>query len=72
MATNVTLETDGNMWKVHVSVGDSVKKGDELFIMEIMKMEVPYVAPVDGKISAVHIAEGDADLEEDMVAIEIE
>jgi len=72
MANKVTLDTAGNMWKVLVAEGDSVKKGDVLFIMEIMKMEVPYEAPADGKITAIHIAEGDADLEEDMVALEIE
>ncbi len=72
MTTKVKLDSGGSMWKVLVSEGDSVKKGDTLFIMEIMKMEVPYEAPVDGTIAAVHIAEGDSDLDEDMLAMEIE
>ncbi len=71
MATKVKLDTAGSIWKVLVSQGDSVKKGDTLFIMEIMKMEVPHEAPVDGTISAVHIAEGDEALEEGALAIEI-
>ncbi|MGB1438644.1 MAG: biotin/lipoyl-containing protein [Luminiphilus sp.] len=41
-----------------------------MFILEVMKMEVPYVASVAGQISAVHIAEGDA-VEEDQLAMEI-
>ncbi len=71
MATKVKLDTAGSVWKVLVSEGDGVKKGDTLFIMEIMKLEVPHEAPVDGKISAVHIAEGDQGLEEGLVAMEI-
>ncbi len=72
MATKVKLESAGSIWKVQVSVGDRVSAGDTLFIMEIMKMEVPHSAPVEGTISAIHIAEGDEGLEEDMLAMEIE
>ncbi|MEQ8651617.1 MAG: biotin/lipoyl-containing protein [Kiloniellales bacterium] len=72
MATKVKLESPGSIWKLLVSVGDRVSAGDTLFIMEIMKMEVPHTAPVDGTIAAIHIAEGDEGLEEDMLAIEIE
>lgn len=72
MATKIKLETAGSIWKVMVSEGDSVKKGDTLFIMEIMKMEVPYEAPVDGTVSAVHIEEGDQGLEENALAMVID
>lgn len=71
MTTNVELMTSGNMWKVHVKAGDTVKQGDELFIMEVMKMEVPHQAPVDGTVQAVHINEGDEGLDAGMVAVEI-
>jgi biotin carboxyl carrier protein len=43
-----------------------------LFIMEIMKMEVPHESPVDGTVTAVHIAEGDQGLEEGVLAVEID
>ena len=59
------------MWKMLVKEGDQVTAGQELFIMEVMKMEVPYEAPTDGKIAAVHIAEGDV-VEEGQLALEID
>ncbi len=71
MTTKVKLESAGSIWKLLVAVGDKVSAGDTLFIMEIMKMEVPHTAPASGTVSALHIAEGDEGLEEDMLAVEI-
>ena len=68
--TKIELETGGSVWKLLVAEGDQVEQGQTLFILEVMKMEVPYVALVAGQISAVHIAEGDA-VEEDQLAMEI-
>ena len=70
MATKITTETAGSVWKLHVAKGDRVEAGQELMIMEVMKMEVPYEAPVSGTVTAVHVAEGEV-VEEDDVAIEI-
>ena len=42
--------------------------GDTLFILEVMKMEVPYEAPIAGSITSLTIAEGDAVQEADIVA----
>ena len=67
---NIELETGGSVWKLMVKPGDRVEAGDTLFILEVMKMEVAYAAPIAGEISAVNIAEGDA-VEEDQVALEI-
>ncbi len=71
MTTKIELETGGTLWKMLVKEGDQVTEGQELFIMEVMKMEVPYEAPTDGTITKVHIAEGDA-VDEDAVALEID
>jgi biotin carboxyl carrier protein len=71
MAESVTLQTAGNMWKVLVKPGDRVKAGDTLFIMEVMKMEVPHEATADGTVKAVHVHEGDEGLDAGMVAVEI-
>ena len=70
MATEINLETAGSVWKLLVREGDEVARGQELFIMEVMKMEVPYEAPVAGRISALHIAEGDV-VEEGHLALVI-
>ena len=70
MAEEVRTQTAGNMWKILVKAGDQVKAGDTLFIMEVMKMEVPYEAPGDGTVTALNISEGDV-LEEGFVAAEV-
>ncbi|MEL6830920.1 MAG: acetyl-CoA carboxylase biotin carboxyl carrier protein subunit [Pseudomonadota bacterium] len=67
MATSIELETGGTVWKVLVAQGDTVTEGQELFIMEVMKMEVPYEAPQDGTLSELRIAEGDV-VKEGMIA----
>lgn len=71
MTTKVEFETAGSVWKLHVKEGDQVEEGQELLIMEVMKMEVPYEAPVSGTIAKLHIAEGDV-VEEEQLALEIE
>ena len=67
---NIELETGGTVWKLLVKDGDSVSEGDTLFIMEVMKMEVPYEAPSDGKVSNIAIAEGDV-VEEGLIAMAV-
>ena len=66
----IELETGGTVWKLLKKPGDLVEEGDILFILEVMKMEVPYEAPISGIVIAVHIAEGDF-VEEDQLALEI-
>ena len=68
MSAQIELETGGSVWKVLVKEGDSVVEGDTLFILEVMKMEVPYEAPIAGSITSLTIAEGDAVEEADIVA----
>jgi oxaloacetate decarboxylase alpha subunit len=50
----------GNIWKVNVKVGASVKRGDVVIIMEAMKMETEIRAVADGVVVQVHTAAGDA------------
>ena len=66
----IELETGGSVWKVLTKPGQRVEAGEILFILEVMKMEVPYEAPISGEVLAVHISEGDA-VEEDQLAVEI-
>jgi oxaloacetate decarboxylase alpha subunit len=49
----------GNIFKVHVAVGDVVAQGDPLLIVEAMKMETAVAAPRAGTISQVLVSEGD-------------
>ena len=50
----------GKVFKIEKNVGDSVKKGDAVLIIEAMKMEIPQVAPADGTVASIDVAVGDA------------
>ena len=49
----------GNIWKIEVQVGDIVKAGDVLVILESMKMEVDIEAEISGTVSGILYKEGD-------------
>jgi acetyl-CoA carboxylase biotin carboxyl carrier protein len=71
MTTEVRSMTAGNMWKILVKPGDTVTAGDTLFIMEVMKTEIPHLAPDNGTVSTVPITEGDSvDADEVVVVLE--
>ena len=67
-ATPVNAPLPGNIYKIFVSVGDEVKKGDKIIIMESMKMENNVLAEKDGTISSIRVKEGDAVLQNDLLA----
>lgn len=50
----------GKVFKLERKVGDAVKKGDSILVLEIMKMETPVVAPQDGTVASIDVAVGDA------------
>ena len=50
----------GKVFKIEANVGQSVKKGDAVVIIEAMKMEIPVVAPEDGTVASIEVAVGDA------------
>ena len=50
----------GTVLKMSVAVGDKVANGDELLVLEAMKMEVPVKAFKDGTVTAINVGQGDA------------
>ena len=50
----------GKVFKIEASVGQAVKKGDAVVVVEAMKMEIPVVAPEDGTVASIDVAVGDA------------
>ncbi len=50
----------GKVFKIEKKVGDAVKKGDPVVIIEAMKMEIPCVAPEDGTVASIDANVGDA------------
>ena len=56
--TNVTSPMPGNILDVKVTMGQTVKKGDTVLVLEAMKMENDIPAPCDGKIVALPVQKG--------------
>lgn len=50
----------GKVFKLEAKVGQAVKRGDAVVILEAMKMEIPVVAPQDGTVASIDVAVGDA------------
>lgn len=61
----------GRIVKLFVKPGDRVKKGQDLIVVEAMKMENKIAAPFDGTVSKVFFPEGDQ-IEANVPLIEIE
>ena len=55
---SVTAPMPGNILKVNVSVGQTVKEGDLLCVLEAMKMENEIYAPCGGTVTAVPVSKG--------------
>jgi acetyl-CoA carboxylase biotin carboxyl carrier protein len=60
MPTEVQAQITGNVWKIVKAVGDAVAEGDELIILESMKMEIPVEAPCGGRITEFRVSEGES------------
>lgn len=50
----------GKVFKLEKKVGDAVKAGDPVLVLEIMKMETPVVAPKDGVVASIEVSVGDS------------
>ncbi len=57
-ATKVTSPMPGTILDVKVSVGQAVKKGDVICVLEAMKMENDIPAPCDGVIASINMQKG--------------
>ena len=55
----VTAPMPGTVIRVEVGPGDAVRARQPLVVLEAMKMEIPVHSPFDGRVKAVHAAEGD-------------
>ncbi|GGH74011.1 acetyl-CoA carboxylase biotin carboxyl carrier protein subunit [Compostibacillus humi] len=59
----------GSVWKVLVNTGDSVQEGDDVIILESMKMEIPIAAESSGVVKEVKVNEGDFVNEDDVLVV---
>jgi acetyl-CoA carboxylase biotin carboxyl carrier protein len=68
--TTIELRTEitGNVWKVLKAPGDRVNEGEEIVILESMKMEIPITASEAGVIREIRAHEGGTVTDGDVVA----
>ena len=69
--SKVVTNMAGNLWKLLVQVGDTVEEGQDVAILESMKMEIPVAAEMSGTVKEIHKAEGDF-VDEGEVLLELE
>ncbi|HEV7774837.1 MAG TPA: biotin/lipoyl-binding carrier protein [Conexibacter sp.] len=66
---DVEAHITGTVWRVEVSVGDSVDEGDTVVILESMKMEMPVEAEDPGVVKEIRCEEGQAVSEGDTLVV---
>ena len=54
----VSAQLPGNVYRINVSVGDTINAGDVLLVLEAMKMETEVISPTSGKIVSIHVQQG--------------
>lgn len=67
--TNVVSPMPGTILSVSASVGQSVKAGDVIMVLEAMKMENDIVAPADGVIKQLLVSKGSTVNTDDVLAV---
>jgi len=64
----IKSEIAGKVWLIEAEAGATVEEDDPVIILESMKMEIPVVAPEDGKITEILVAKDDPVAEDQVVA----
>jgi biotin carboxyl carrier protein len=60
MSTSVVAPITGIVWKILVTVGDSVTPDQTVILIESMKMEVPVHSPSAGTVETIAVSPGDS------------
>jgi biotin carboxyl carrier protein len=65
----IRAEITANVWKIVVDEGQAVAEGDEIAILESMKMEIPVITETPGIVRELHVTEGQTVREGDLIAL---
>ena len=68
MGVDVKSEVAGRVWQIVAGEGETVAADDPIVILESMKMEIPVLSPVAGKVTRLAVGEEDMLDEEQLVA----
>ncbi len=66
---SVKSDITGKVWKIDSKIGDRIEEEEPIMILESMKMEIPVLAPVEGVLKEILVAEGQEISEGQEVAI---
>ncbi|UCE97260.1 MAG: acetyl-CoA carboxylase biotin carboxyl carrier protein subunit [Dehalococcoidia bacterium] len=67
--TPITIPMPGLIIDLLIKVGDKVETGDNIAVMEAMKMEIDLPSPVAGVIKTINFSKGDNVARDDVLAI---
>lgn len=62
-------EVTGSVWKLLKKPGEQVEAGEEIMLIESMKMEIPVEAPSAGRVVEIRVREGQAVEEGDVLLV---
>ncbi|WP_110207699.1 biotin/lipoyl-binding carrier protein [Nocardioides daejeonensis] len=65
--TDIVAEMVANVMSIDVAVGDAVGAGDQVILLESMKMEIPVLVEAGGTIRQIRVAVGDVVQEGDVM-----
>jgi acetyl-CoA carboxylase biotin carboxyl carrier protein len=65
----IRAEITANVWQVVVDEGQLIAEGDEICILESMKMEIPVVTETPGVVRELHVAPEQVVHEGDLIAV---
>ena len=65
----IEVPITGKIIEVNVKVGDGIKEGDILCLLESMKMENPILAPVSGTVTKLEVAADQTVKPGDIIAV---
>ncbi len=66
---DIAAEMVANVMTVNVAAGDTVAVGDEVVLLESMKMEIPVLAERSGTVAEVKVVAGDVVQEGDVLVV---
>ena len=67
----LSSEISGSIWKINCKVGDVIETGQEVLIIESMKMEIPVTSNISGTVISIFVDEGEM-VNEDQKLIELD
>ena len=67
--SEITAPMGGKVVDVKAKIGDKVNKGDEIVILEAMKMEMPIVAIESGTVKEIKCNKGDVVEAKEILAV---